>query len=433
MTINHQWETQCGRATGYTTAKTMLPVFFRTTAAERMLIFTTVVLLPLENHLPAVGGLSALFLMFVVLAVYIGLNRVASLDRMWLHPVFIAAFLFILVAGALEFTSPLSMYGDLARFGLAMCGALMISCLCRDRSALRAGLYGYMCASLWLSSILFLTSYDVLSGAVVQDFQDASYLRANAFRENPLQGNLNGMALMCAQGGVVALAFALASSARPRFMYMGIAGFCFLSTLLTMSRGGAAISILACTAVLFANGLKHARKLLIVGLLIGGLLVVIPSVIWSRMSFSTEKHHGKMESRAWVYTTALERFPEYAITGIGAGNFWKKWGFEKGFATGTRGSVDVTGAHNTILQIMIYWGALGLVAFLRIVLRVYRCIPSQSGQDELSLGLLGIIVTLGAWLLQSHNFYDKSFALGLGMLIGSRQWIWPSGKGIEPR
>jgi len=428
LTTNQQWATLVGRPAQSPTLHSSSGKIFRsTTAAERFLLLVTVALLPLENHLPSIGGFSIIFLMFLVLAAYIAVNRLACLDRVWHHPVFTAAFLFLLIAGALEYTSPLSMYGDLGRFGLAMSGAMMISCLCRDRLALRGALFGYLCASLWLSTLLFMTSYGALSMTVASNFQDASDLRADAFRDNPIQGNLNSLALMCAQGGVVALAFALLRINSSRFIYLGISGFCLLSTFLTMSRGGAAICILACGAVLFAHGFKQMGKLFLVGILLAGLLAAMPGVIFSRMSFSTEKQHGKMESRAWVYSTALDQLPEYVLTGIGAGNFWKKWGFEKGFATGSKGSINVSGVHNTILQITIYYGSVGLLAFVLTLWQVFRALPSRCGQDALALGLLGIIVSLGVWMLVSHNFYDKSFAIGIGLLVGSRQWIWPSG------
>lgn len=396
------------------------------------MLLVTGVLLPLENHVPNIGGFSIIFAVFVLLAAYVFVNRMACLDRVWLHPVFGSAFLFILISGVLEYTSPLPMYRDLMRFALAICGGVMISCLCRDRAALRAGLTGYLGASLWLSLLLFLTSYGTLSMSAAGDFQDASDLRADAFRDNPLQGNLNSMALMCSQGGVVALAFALMHGTSKRILYFAVAGFCFLATLLTMSRGGAAITLLACGAILLACGFKHVGKLVLVVILSLGLLAALPNVIWSRMSFSTVKQHGKMESRAWIYSTALERLPEYIATGVGAGNFWNKWGYEKGFARGTIGRSDVTGAHNSLIQITIYWGLCGLAMFLILIWQAYIALPRQCGRDELSLALLAILVTLGAWLLQSHNFYDKSFALGLGLLVGARQWIWPSGIVLPP-
>jgi hypothetical protein len=134
-----------------------------------------------------------------------------------------------------------------------------------------------------------------------------------------------------------------------------------------------------------------------------------------------------MESRAYVYTTALNRLPEYFVAGVGAGNFWNKWGFENGFRGERDGISFVFGAHNSLLQVAIYWGVLGLLAYLWIVWRVYYLIPLQCGRDKLSLALLAITISLGLWMLESQAFYDKWFACGLGLLIGARRWIWPTG------
>jgi hypothetical protein len=51
----------------------------------------------------------------------------------------------------------------------------------------------------------------------------------------------------------------------------------------------------------------------------------------------------------------------------------------------------------------------------------------RCGRDELAVALVGIIVSLGILLLQSHNYCEKPFALGMGLLIGARYWIWPTG------
>jgi hypothetical protein len=134
-----------------------------------------------------------------------------------------------------------------------------------------------------------------------------------------------------------------------------------------------------------------------------------------------------MEGRAWIYTTALNRLPEYVVAGVGAGNYYNKWGFEKGFGKEQGGSLAVYGAHNSLLQITIFWGLLGLLMYLWIIWCVYRSIPLRCGRDELSLALVGIMVSLSLWLMMSHGFSDKSFACGLGMLVGARRWIWPTG------
>jgi hypothetical protein len=178
--------------------------------------------------------------------------------------------------------------------------------------------------------------------------------------------------------------------------------------------------------ILYAHGARQGKGLIIAFILGLGLYAFVPDAVWSRMAFSTEKV-GQNESRTRLYTTALDRLPEYIVSGIGAGNFYQKWGFEKGFARHREDGVIVQGVHNSLLQITIYWGVLGLVMFLWTVWFVYRSVPLHCGRDGLSLALVGILVALGLLLLQSHLFYSKSFALGVGMLVGARQGIWPRG------
>jgi hypothetical protein len=157
--------------------------------------------------------------------------------------------------------------------------------------------------------------------------------------------------------------------------------------------------------------------------------MLVPDAVWSRMVFSTERgESGKMESRAQLYTTALDRLPEYIVAGVGAGNFYQDWGYRQwGYTKVIKGVRVPIAAHNTPLAITIYWGVIGLSIFMWFIWCVYRSIPVGCGRDELSLALLGIIISLGLWMLQIHNFYDKQFALGIGMLVGARQWIWPRG------
>ena len=154
-----------------------------------------------------------------------------------------------------------------------------------------------------------------------------------------------------------------------------------------------------------------------------GIYMLVPDAVWSRMKFSTEVNNGHMESRAKLYTTALNRLPDYIVFGVGAGNYYGSWGAENGFAARDH----VKGAHNVFIQIAIFWGLFGLLAYLLILWCVYRAIPLRCGRDELAVALVGLIVSLGTLLLQSHNFQDKPFALCVGMLVGARLWIWPTG------
>jgi hypothetical protein len=395
-----------------------------TTPAERFLLFTAVTTLPLEKHLPTVAGMSFSFLVFAVLAAYIIVNRPRLLSEIWYHPVFIAAYTFVVVSALLEYSSPLSSYQEIIRFAQMIGGAVCVATLCRDRSGLAVGLYGYIGAALWVSILLYLTSYGMLREmGATSSFQEASNLRGHL--DTGITANKNALAFVCTQGAIVAFALSLSDRFKHfHILLLGIGIFCLVAAFLPMSRGAVVIGSVSGATILHAYGVKQGKALILASILGMGIYILVPDAVWSRMAFSTEVgESGRMEARAHVYTTALNRLPEYIIAGVGAGNYYAQWGLEKGFFS----SRGVVGAHNALLQIAIFWGGLALFMYLWFIWLVYRSIPLRCGRDELSLALLGVLVSLGMIILESHSFYDKWFAFGIGMLLGARQWIWPTG------
>ncbi len=400
-----------------------------TTLVERFLLVTSIILVPMQNYYPALAGASIMFLVYGVLAAYILVNRQRSLGEVWCHPVFIAAYAFIGVVTLLEFSSPLSGYEEIIRAAQMIGGAVCVAALCRDRASLAACLYGYIATSLWVSVVLFATGYDALQGMKADDFSEATHAREQAFENKPIQGaNINQLAFVCSQGGLVAFALSLSNRFKHlRIPLMGIAGFCLTGAFLAMSRGTVVNSLVSIAIILYAHGFKHGKALILVSVLGMGVYAVVPDAVWSRMSYSTDRKNDKMEARASLYDAAINRLPEYIVTGIGAGNFHKKWGFEKGFARHLSIGLTAQPAHNAPLQLTINWGILGLGMFLLIVWCVYRSVPLHCGRDALSLAMLGIMVSVGLLLLYTHCFWSKDFSFALGLLVGSRRWIWPTG------
>lgn len=406
----------------------------RTTLAERFLLSASIILLPLQDYFPALAGMSVMFLVYGALAAYVIVNRQRTLGEIWLHPVFIAAYTFVVVSALLEYSSPLPGYGEIIRFAQMIGGAVCVAVLCRDRGALTAGLYGYLGTALWVSVVLFSTGYETLQGMDAENFNQASKVRGQAFAEKPMGANINGLAFICTQGAIVGFALSLSDRFKHlRFLLVGIGGFCLIASFLPMSRGAAVVSLASFSVILYAHGIKQGKTLIFASILGIAIYAVVPDAVWSRMVFSTETRNGKMEARASLYDAALNRLPEYIMTGVGAGNFSQKWGLEKGFAKHRNGVLIAQPTHNSFLQIAINWGILGLVTFLLIVWWLYRSVPLRCGRDELSLALLGIIVSAGLFLLQTHGFYAKQFSFAVGILVGARTMIWPTGivPGVE--
>jgi hypothetical protein len=398
-----------------------------TTPGERALLFTTVIMLPLEQQIPTVAGFSSQFLLFAVLAAYVALNRLRCLDRIWMHPVFVAAYVFIGISIALEFASPLSSYEPIGRFAFMIGGALLVASLCRDRAALKVFLYGYIGAALWLGAFLVLTSYGTLSGAVATDFHDASKARLEAFQDKSIKGNLNVMASNVTQGAIVAVAFALGSaSVRGRSFFAAIGIFCLVASSLPMSRGAIVNALVSCGAMLKAYGIGRGRVWLLVGVIAISAVLLVPDTIWTRMVFMQAEGPGQRESRVSIYVSAWESVEEYLFMGVGAGNYVTKWGPEHGFGRGSGSHYTVVVAHNMFLQVLIYWGLSSLLAFLAMIWPAYRCLPRTCGKDVLTLGMLGIAVSMLIMMPFHSEFYYKGYSLGLGMLVAYQRWLAPS-------
>ena len=385
-----------------------------TSRIERFLLLGTIVFMPLENHIPNLAGFSILFILFGVLACYAVVNGPHIVDRIWMHPVLVAAYMFVGFSSLLEFASPRSDYNDVVRFALMIGGAVLFAALCRDRLALEACCYGSMGAALWLGVIILLTSYGTLGGMEATNYDQASQIRVQAFRDLPIHNNINIMAFICSQGGVAALAFALTGSPRRRKLFFAIACSALVASFFPMSRGGIAITILSSAVVLYAYGIKQARVLILVGILGASIFMLVPEGIWSRMVFSTESNDGKMEARASLYVEAFEHVSDYLVTGVGAGNCMSIGDWS-------------CGVHNSFLHVTINWGLIGLSVFLLVIWQAYRCLPERCGRDAIALAVLGIAVSSLLWLFVIHNIYDKVFSLALGMLIASHCWIWPNG------
>jgi hypothetical protein len=402
---------------------------------ERCLLLTSVVVLPLQNYFPSVAGMSSSFLFFATLIAYVIVNRPCMLGKIWHHPVFIAAYAFIVVSALLEFSSLTPDYSQPKRFVEMTVGTMSVAVLCRERSALAAGLYGYIVTALWVSVVLYMIGYESLQGMDAQDFREADRVRNQAFGEKPMGANINRLAHTCAQGALVGFAFCLSNKWKHlRFPLLVIVAACLVGSLLPMSRGAAVVILVGCAVILYARGFRQGKALILVLVLSMGIYAIVPDAIWSRMVYTTEVgKSGKMESRAKLYTNAINRLPEYIVAGVGAGNFYNRWAFENGFSSvrtspdGKSTEIALHVAHNALIQLTIFWGILGLMMYLLIIWCVYCSIPLHAGRDELSLALLGILVSLGALLLYGNDFSDKAHALGVGMLIGARQWIWPSG------
>ena len=262
-------------------------------------------------------------------------------------------------------------------------------------------------------------------------------LRAELVQQSSFDENMNTLAFFVGQGAVAAMAMALmCRSGFVRYSLFGITALGLVATFLPLSRGGIVLTLIACIAVVMAyvganRGTAVQRVIRILALMLGlgvCMLLWVPQAGLARLTFTPKTASGVTdthEARIKTYTAALTHLPEYWLVGVGAGNFWGPWGRRSQFAKRLYG---VLGAHNSYIQVTIYWGLLGLLALIGIVYSAYRCLPKKCGNNPCSLAVLGVVVALAILMLQDHSLYFKGYALGLGILIGMHYWIWPAGE-----
>jgi len=403
------------------------PNKYRTSRIERLLIFVTLVLLPLQSYIPTIGGFSILFFMFILLIVYQGIKRPSILSKLAKHKIILFGFAFILIGFFMETLHNSMNYYYVVRIGLMFFGALTIALFCRDRKSLQACLYGILCGSCIVSVVLFLTTYGVLSGAQAEDFKEVNRIRAEAFSNNVLESDLNMMALQVGQGFLIALAFMITARSKLQFLiFLIIGAFNLITSFLPISRGSIAIIFISAMIMIYAYGMLKSRIVIIASVFLFCAFLFIPEVVFVRFVVDTETKDGQYtEGRTRVISAALEELPNFIMTGVGIKNFYGDWGRMTSFA---KQDGSISGAHNCFIQVAIFWGLPGLITLILIVFQTYKCFPKASNLDPLYLSLLGISTSTFFETFVVHTLESKSFSITLGLIIGSSMWVYRKNK-----
>jgi hypothetical protein len=400
---------------------------------DRLLLIVTVALLPMQANIPTFKGMGVLFFVFAGLIVYQLFVRPRILFRTAQHPVFLTGFIFLGIAFIFETVQGHSSYSGILRIGFMMIGGVLLASLCRDRRALESGMYGYILGGVILSALLVFTTQGRLNPSEAGgDFYEASVQRGKVFQGNPLKDNLNTMSFFAAQSAIVAIALALGETRFfQRYVLFGLSAICIMGTLIPMSRSGLVILVMSSGLALFSYGVMRPRVILAVGVLAAIALAWMPAMMWDRLTISTEKTQMSnylQDSRVDVFQTVMKYFPEYAITGVGEGNYYGEWGSQRDFR---QGNGQVMNPHNSYARVLINWGAIGLIAFLMFVWQVYRCLPTSKPRDPLKICLRALALAVFLWLFLIDTIQAKEFSMILGFLVAADLWVWPRKRGIN--
>jgi hypothetical protein len=257
------------------------------------------------------------------------------------------------------------------------------------------------------------------------DFREATNFRIEASQEFGIQANLNRIAFLGSLGVVLSLTLALRTPLLLwRALSLAAAGFCLLGTFLPQSRSAVLAALTGCVSVLFLFRRSFSRVFLVAAIVAACAFVVLPKAVFARYKTADSMETGESgDSRVRLYGAVLQAIPSTPLTGVGAGRY-PSWAGQHGLVSATG---HVVGAHNSFAQVFFYWGIGGLGLFLALLWSAFRCLPRNAASDPVAAALVGLAAASLVRLVFSHTYYEKDFAVVLGLLLGAKAFLWPTG------
>jgi hypothetical protein len=393
------------------------------TPEDRLSLVALTLVIPFQEALPTLGRFSVAYVVFALVLLRTFLVRNSALRTILRHRAVAGLFALIGLGTLVEAVHPHRDFESLRRLGEMTLGLVLVAALCTDRKAIRALLFALMADAFVAGLIVFLSSYGALRSATAADYEMATRLRGRIFEEQVLGLNLNNLAIYIGLGAVTALGYGLSARGPvTRLLCLAVGSFCLVCAFLPMSRSGMLATLAGCALVVLRDTrhrgpLGRAIQLLV---LVVVVLTFVPQVTFARFTWDagTRTTGEFRDSRTQVYGSAAKHVTEYALFGVGAGDFKERWAADHGFWR----SGGVEGAHNSYLQILINWGLIALLPALYITARMLTACR-QLRPESFASTLQGVALVLVLGLCVSHVFYAKHIAVVLGCLVGASHWL----------
>jgi O-antigen ligase len=246
-----------------------------------------------------------------------------------------------------------------------------------------------------------------------------------------------GLQLMAA---CVAAGAATARIGRRRWLYAGVTAVLLTALVLSFTRS-AWLGALAAAGVILWR--RSRRALVAVPLVVGALLVVAPAAYRERAWSAFDPQHPTNADRLRLWRAGVAIWRDHPWTGVGLVDLAP---YYERYRTTAEGRVHGH-LHDNALQILATTGALGLLAFLWLMVAYGRIAGARAGpgtEPELA-GLLdgvwGAFWGFQVMGLFEWNFGDVEVTIGLVFLIGAalagrarpvRAGAGGAGNGVSP-
>ena len=164
----------------------------------------------------------------------------------------------------------------------------------------------------------------------------------------------------------------------------------FAAVLLTASRSGLLVGIVALCGCGIAALRRHAKGVIATGILLGSAVILIfgvaPNDIFDRLGTTAEIwQQGDLNQRVNIWSAGWRAFEAAPMLGHGAGSF---------VTAAELGPEDT--AHNTALSILVEGGLCGLALATAVVVSAVRAILGTQGRLKFALAMLMLV-----WALSS--------------------------------
>jgi O-antigen ligase len=161
----------------------------------------------------------------------------------------------------------------------------------------------------------------------------------------------------------------------------------------------------------------------VVSLVVSSNLNGIEDILFSRFGDISLEDVESDDSRSRLYSKLIKHADEAFVSGVGEGNYYGDWGLNSEIAKqrydyelGTM-TYYVPAAHNSIFQILYYWGFFPVLVYILIFILLYLYLPKNNKDLPVMICFLLFSSTLTLVVL-SNNFNNKDFAMIFGLIIG---------------
>ncbi len=292
-------------------------------------------------------------------------------------------------------------------------GASVVASFLLSFDSLRLFVVIIIIRSLLISLNILVGSYHIflsyLSGEV----------RSQLHMVIPFNINLNYAGSVIAIGVVFTfILFLILNKMRHRLIMLGLLLVQGGGLILTVSRGAYVAFLVSIAASVYFVGRRSSK------LFFKGFFIFIPlffitmfyahDIISSRWQFSIIDKSLTMDAREKIWRANIVHFPEYALAGVGYGNFHRSWGYSSLYSGGEN---KVFVAHNAYIQVLLYWGIWAAIPYwIAWLYLVFQALNFKSDLIYVTFARIYIITHFFTGLVSS-DYAGKDHTLSFGMVL----------------